>query len=106
MEPRFEFDHNGLRFTVETELQPDRGLHDLYYRGHFLRTELTSRDATRAEVTAKFTAWLADNPVPPLECHGGPLDGELVENRGPSFSPENSGTGRYRRRGVDYEWEQ
>jgi hypothetical protein len=30
VEPRFEFEHNGLRFTVENELQSDRSLHDLH----------------------------------------------------------------------------
>jgi hypothetical protein len=106
VEPQFEFEHNGLRFTVDTEVQPDRGLHNLYYRGHFLRTEVTSRDATRTEITTKFLDWLADHPVSPYECHGGPLDGELMEDRGPLFIPSDVGTGRYRLRGGDYEWEQ
>ncbi len=106
MEPRFEFEHNGLRFIVETELQSERSLHNLYYRGHFLRTELGSRDVTRAEVTKRFIGWLDDHPVSPFECHGGPLDGELVEDRGPSFDLPDSGRGRYRLRGLDYDWEQ
>ena len=106
MEPRFEFEHDGLRFCVETELQPERSLHDLYYRGHFLRTELTSRDVTNAQVTTRFIAWLVDHPVPPFECRGGPLDGELVQDRGPSFKVPNSIPGHYRLRGVNYEWEE
>ena len=106
MEPHFEFTYDGRRFTVETEVQPERGLHNLHYRGHFLRSEVTSLDATKAEITSRFTSWLADHPVSPYECRGGPLDGELIDDQGPLFVPADVSIGQYRLRGEDYEWEQ
>jgi hypothetical protein len=106
VESQFEFEHNGRRFNVQSEMQPTRGLHDLYYRGHFLQTQLSTRDATQAEVMVKFIAWLADHPVSPYECHGGPLDGQLVDDSGPGFVLPDFGGGRYRRQGDDCEWEQ
>jgi hypothetical protein len=105
VQPHFEFEHNGRLFVVQTELQPDRGLHNLYYRGHFLRTEVTRRDSAKAEITTMFIKWLTDHPVSPYECHGGPLDGELMDDKGPSFVPPDVRGGRYRRTGDNYEWE-